>query len=203
MTPVPGQRAKTPLAVRRAALDRRRKLLATETIAAAAVESEQVPSLAAVLALTYVFGTEHTLSSGSSRDFSEAGLSSPDGTSAGPPALWSLAMDLARSENHLQDLGVRLWRRVRPVLLRRTANIGTPEDILRAYDEACQLADLIGIDSTQHLSDATAALPDPRSWSEEEAAMVRASSSSEISGSEPALLDPQAPDSPDGRLVAA
>jgi hypothetical protein len=166
--PVPGQRAKTSLAVRRDRLDRRRKLVATTAIAAAVADSEQTPPLATVLALAFVFGTEQNLSSGTwSWDGSLSDFDKP----TTPLPLWTLADELGGTAP--EDLGPRLWRRVCPVLLKRTANIGTPEDILRAYDEACNLAALVGVDSAQHLLEATASLADPKSWAEEEAAIAR------------------------------
>ncbi|MDP9122833.1 MAG: ParB N-terminal domain-containing protein, partial [Acidobacteriota bacterium] len=146
--PVPGQRAKSSLAERQAAKDRQRKLLATQTLATAVAEAEQTPPLATVLALACVFGTEHTLSSGSYLY---------DGSlerEARVP-LWTSAEELAGGDVDPAELASRLWRRVRPVLLKRTANMGTPQDVLRAYEEACKLAALVGIDSAQHLQEAT------------------------------------------------
>jgi ParB/RepB/Spo0J family partition protein len=172
--PVPGQRAKTPLPIRQAALDRRRKLLATETIATAVAASEQTPPLPTVIALACVFGTEQTLSSGScSWDFSLPDALPPISSPDTRLPLWTLAQDLAEGDD-LGALGLRLWRRIRPVLLKRTASIGTPEDILRGYGEASTLAALVGVDSAQHLKEATASLPDPHSWAAEAAAIARA-----------------------------
>jgi ParB/RepB/Spo0J family partition protein len=175
VAPVPGQRAKSSLAERQALLDRRRKLQATETIRVAVKESDQVPPLATVLALAFVFGTHQTLSTGS---YCSDGLLLESFPGVNEPAstlpLWRLAEDLGGSASALDDLGPRLWRRVLPVLLMRTTNVGSPDDILRAYEEARKLAALVGIDSDEHLELATAKLPDPASWAAEKAAIARA-----------------------------
>jgi ParB/RepB/Spo0J family partition protein len=195
VAPLPGQRAKTPLCDRKAAKDRQRKLLATQTIAQAIAETGTTPPLPTVLALACVFGTEQTLSSG----FQTHDQSLEQDT---PLPLWRLAEDLGSADITLEELGLRLWRRVFPVLLKRTTNIGTPEDVLRAYDEATKVAALVGIDSAQHLKEATLALPDPRSWAEEEAALARAAARpvGQAEPSEPAGAD--LPDDPERDFAA-
>jgi ParB/RepB/Spo0J family partition protein len=170
--PEPAERGKSSLAERKAQKHRQRQQLATEMIAAAVAESERVPPLATVLALAYVFGTQQAHSSGSYVHDPELFEAYPE--VSGPHPLWTIAGDLADREADLDPLGSRVWQRVRPVLLKRLNNTGTPEDIVRAWQEATKVAALLGIDSDQPLVEATLRLPDPRSWAAEEAALNRA-----------------------------
>jgi ParB/RepB/Spo0J family partition protein len=171
--PVPGQRAKSSLAEREAALNRRRMLLATERIQVAVKEATQIPPIETVLALTYVFGTQQTLGSGA---YCSDGLLQD-----------RIVEDLSGSAAPLGDLHPGLWQRVLPVLLARTSlDSGRPDDTLRAYREACRLASLVGVDSEEHMAAAIATLPDPASWTAERAAMVRAAAIPGLAeGSEP------------------
>ncbi|HEV7515720.1 MAG TPA: hypothetical protein VGR07_05415 [Thermoanaerobaculia bacterium] len=110
-------------------LNRRRKLLAIQAIAAAVAESVQIPPLSTILALGFVFGTEQTLNFGNlTWDLALDHLGRP----MTPLPLWSLAETLA--ETPLDDLGRHLWDRVHPVLLKRLTILGTPspEDVARA-----------------------------------------------------------------------
>jgi ParB/RepB/Spo0J family partition protein len=209
--PLPGQRAKTPLAVRREALNRRRKLLAIQAIAAAVAESVQLPPLSTILALGFVFGTEQTLNFG---NLTWDLALDPIGRPTTPLPLWTLAETLA--ETSLDDLGRHLWGRVHPVLLKRLTILGTPspEDVARAYEEASKLAALVGVDSAQHLLDATTTLADPQSWAEEEAALARALAADQhpdrtvgpdddSEGSESPVSDQEASDDQENLEVAA
>ncbi len=198
-TPVPGQRAKSSLAEREAALNRRRMLLATAGIQAAVKEATQIPAAETVLALACVFGTQQTLSSGG---YCGDGLLLelvPDLNSRiAELPLWKLVGDLSGTAAALQDLNPLLWRRVLPVLLSRTADSSMPADVPRAYGEACKLASLVGVDSDQHMAEATAALPDPASWEAERAAMARAAASMDLtpesaSSEEDELSSPRIP----------
>jgi hypothetical protein len=172
--PLPGQRAKTPLAERRAAKDRQRKQRATQTLAAAVAEATEVPPLLTILGLASVFGTQQTNSTGWQIYDPWLLETWPDGLEVSPLALWKLAEDRAAAPATAEDLGAHLWRRVLPVLLKRTDTMGTPDDVLRAWDEASRLGTMVGIDCSQHLAQATADLPDPQSWTAEAAAMARA-----------------------------
>ncbi len=174
--PLPGQRAKSTLAQRKAAKDRQRKQRATQTVAADVAQSSVVPPLRTVLGLASVFGTQQTNCSGLNIYDPWLIATFPE-VEASPLAFWQVTETLAGPDVALEDLGAHLWRRVLPVLLKRTDNIGTPEDILRAWEEATKLAALLAIDSAQHLAQATAELPDPQSWAAEEAALARAAAS--------------------------
>jgi ParB family chromosome partitioning protein len=172
--PQPGQRAKTSLAERRAAKDRQRKLRATQTLVAAVAEATEVPPLLTILGLVSVFGTQQTNSTGWQIYDRWLLETWPEGLQMSPLALWKLAEDLAAAPATAEDLGAHLWKRVLPVLLKRTDTLGTPDDVLRAWDEASRLGALVGVDGSQHLAQATADLPDPQSWTAEAAAMARA-----------------------------
>jgi ParB/RepB/Spo0J family partition protein len=171
----PGQRAKSSLEAREAVLDRRRKLLATETMATAIAQSDEIPPLETVLALAFVFGTQQTLSTGFyCSDTLLLDLFPDLNQRTRELPLWHLAQEIAASGSALADLTPRLWHRIRPVLLNRLANNGSPDDTLRAYAEASTLAKLAGVDAQEHLTQAAASLPDPASWAAERAATARA-----------------------------
>lgn len=69
--------------------------------------------------------------------------------------------------NDFEATNQRLWKSIEKVLLHRLRYNGTETNVGQLYAEACQLADLVGIDHEKIKDEADAAIPEPKSWAKE------------------------------------
>lgn len=145
------ERAVTPLAERRKALEKRRKALAVAKASEAIEKSTVVPAVAVLLALAVEFGTKHR--GDSSVDYSFDGRRGDR---------WK-AFD-SRSGQGEELLRAALWRdEIRPVLLARLV-YGSHLDIDKLFSGARRTGELAGVDVAALLMQAIEELPEPKSW---------------------------------------
>jgi ParB-like chromosome segregation protein Spo0J len=155
----------TPLKDRRAALDRRRKVLAVSLVADAVKASKAVPTEQDLLALALAFGTKlkaDTLSLWYWADETGAKRAG-DRWGAFDAALAGLqpkASDTAR-----QKVLAGLWQhQILPVLLSRLNYQGSHTDVGKLWADACRTAGLAQVDHAALLAKAVEELPEPKSW---------------------------------------
>ncbi|HVR08136.1 MAG TPA: hypothetical protein VMW75_08815, partial [Thermoanaerobaculia bacterium] len=85
-----------------------------------------------------------------------------------------------------------LWARTLQVMLRRITPNDDPRYVDVAWDEGVRVAALVGLDAQTFLDQATAALPDPKSWAKE-ASEAMATERASAPGSGIAASDRPAP----------
>jgi ParB/RepB/Spo0J family partition protein len=88
-----------------------------------------------------------------------------------PNTLWAAFDDLADQDDTVRAAG--LWEQVLPVLLSRMNPDTHPTQVPTAWQEARRIAALVHLDPQDFFDQAAAALPDPKSWAQEEAALAR------------------------------
>ena len=152
-------------------------------------------------------GPDPTANPGAAGDESSAppsedptGAERPAGTATSPgQRFWSAFEALGHRET---EFARHLWERVLPVLLGRMTPDGDPRQADAAWVEAISVAALVGLNAQDYLDQATAALPDPKSWAAEEAALEKAAASSRTRSRKRAPASVTTADSSPSQLAA-
>lgn len=159
------------LAERREALDKRRKVQATDAIREAIERQVGVPTIEELIPVLIAGGTEHRCN--------EPGVEAIDVTIPGDNYTmyrrdwhWSIVDKLAKvvEKPHWPKY---LWAQIKPVLCRRLRYAGNHVPIGPLWLDAQRSAQLAGLDAATFYAAACEAIPEPKSWAnleEEEAA---------------------------------
>lgn len=170
----------TPLKERREKLERRRRVLAVEKIAAAIKASEKVPAIEILVRIAIAFGTQEKQDA----LYSWGGREDP----------WK-TFDSGKDLSLTTDLNPLLWQRqLMPVLLSRLTYQGSGTDIKKLFLNASRAAALVDVDAEALYEEAVKEIPEPKSW-----ALLKEDGTPKSSGAVDKIKQPAKKGSADGK----
>jgi len=153
-----GEKAVTPLADRRKALNRRRIVFAVQKAAAAVEKSDAVPDDSVLLNLALIFGTKGKFDSLGDYYYDVDRPSSMGGRDR-----WKDYDNTGKAKT--VERSAALWQKqIRPVLISRLNYQGTHTDVAKLLANAKRIGDLVGVNVDALYTQAIADLPEPKSW---------------------------------------